>query len=40
MQGVGPKYSHRTRIGNWREEIVMEEAKSELYKNRSATGNF
>jgi hypothetical protein len=40
MQGIGPKYSHRTRIGNWQEEIVMQDAKAELYKNRSASGIY
>lgn len=40
MQGPGPKYSHRTRIGNWQEEIVIENAKAELYKNRSASGIY
>jgi hypothetical protein len=40
MQGPGPKYSHRTRIGNWQEEIVMQEAQAEQYKNRSSSGMY
>jgi len=35
----GARYSNRTRIGNWQEEIVVEESKLDLFKKKSATGS-
>lgn len=36
----GPKFSSVTRIGNWQEEIALEESKVDNFKKRSATGNL
>jgi hypothetical protein len=36
----GAKYSASTRIGNWQEEISLEEAKVENFRKRSATGSL
>lgn len=36
----GPKFSPTTRIGNWQEELSMEEAKIENFQKRSATGSL
>eukprot|EP01039_Chlorochromonas_danica_P006120 gene6120-6738_t len=36
----GPKFSPVTRIGNWQEELAMEEAKVENFQQRSATGSL
>ncbi len=35
----GPKYSASTRIGNWYEEIAIEEAKLNDFKQKSQNGN-
>jgi len=36
----GSLYSHRTRLGNWQEEIAIGEAKLENFRTRSETGNL
>lgn len=36
----GAKYSSVTRIGNWQEEIALEEAKQDNFRKRSAAGNL
>lgn len=36
----GPKFSSTTRIGNWQEEIAMEEAKVENFQRRAASGSL
>lgn len=36
----GPKYSPVTRIGNWQEEIALEESKIDNFKKRSAAGSL
>lgn len=36
----GPKFSCVTRIGNWQEEIALEEAKVENFVKKAATGNL
>jgi Ca2+-binding EF-hand superfamily protein len=36
----GPKFSSMTRIGNWQEEIALEESKVDNFRKRSATGNL
>lgn len=36
----GIKFSPVTRIGNWQEELVLEESKVENFKKRSQTGNL
>lgn len=36
----GPRFSSVTRIGNWQEEIALEESKVDNFRKRSATGNL
>lgn len=36
----GPKFSSSTRIGNWQEEVSLEEAKLADFRNRSHGGNL
>ena len=36
----GPKYSSTTRIGNWQEEVSLEEAKLSDFRKRSNKGNL
>lgn len=36
----GAKFSSVTRIGNWQEEIALEEAKQDNFKKRSTAGNL
>lgn len=36
----GPKFSPVTRIGNWQEELSLEEAKIANFESRSATGSL
>jgi len=36
----GPKFSPVTRIGNWQEELALEEAKIANFESRSATGSL
>ena len=36
----GSLYSHKTRLGNWQEEIAIGEAKLENFRKRSETGNL
>ncbi len=36
----GPKFSPVTRIGNWQEDLAMEEAKIGSFQQRSATGSL
>ena len=35
----GPKYSARTLIGNWSEEISLNKAKLDDFKERTASGS-
>jgi Ca2+-binding EF-hand superfamily protein len=37
---AGSLYSHKTRLGNWQEEIAIGEAKLENFRKRSETGNL
>lgn len=36
----GPKFSSVTRIGNWQEEIALEESKVDNFRQKSQTGNL
>lgn len=36
----GPKFSSTTRIGNWQEEVALEEAKLADFRKRSKGGNL
>lgn len=35
----GPKYSSRTLIGNWSEEVALNKAKLDDFHHRSASGS-
>lgn len=39
LQG-GPRFSSSVRIGNWQEELVVEEAKLESFRKRAASGSL
>eukprot|EP01036_Dinobryon_divergens_P042192 gene42192-56038_t len=38
--GGGPRYSATTRVGNWYEDISLENAKIEEFQSRSKTGSL
>ena len=39
LQG-GPKYSHKTKIGNWNEDLEMENIKRTNYEMKKTAGQM
>lgn len=39
LQG-GPKYSHKTKIGNWNEDLELENIKRAHYNKMKETGSL